>query len=83
MDLGPLPDGGQYGYRGLLKAVRTLALALLWLTLAGFLAGCSTSPSEADLIRKAWAERDAERAAECQRKGFRFVAGGCAGGGGP
>src|SRR5262249_31767280 len=68
---------------GTLKAVRPLALILLGLALASALAGCATSPADVEATRKAWAERDAESAAECQRKGFRFVAGGCAGGGGP
>jgi hypothetical protein len=48
------------------------------LALAGALAGCSTSLADQDVIRKAWAERDAERAVECYR---RVVAGGCATGG--
>ena len=65
-----------------LVVMRPLALAaLLALALAGALPGCSTSPAEQDAIRKTWAERDAERAAECQRRGVGFVAGGCATGG--
>jgi len=55
--------------------------ALLALVLAGALPGCSTTPAEQDATRKAWAERDAERAAECYRRGVGFVAGGCATGG--
>ena len=65
-----------------LVVMRPLALAaLLALALAGALPGCSTSPAEQDAIRRTWAERDAERAAECQRRGVGFVAGGCATGG--
>ena len=56
---------------------------LFGLLVFGFLPGCSTSPAQQDAIRRAWEERDAERARECQRLGRGFVAGGCAGGGGP
>jgi hypothetical protein len=49
------------------------------LALAGALLGCSTSPADQEAIRKAWAERDAERAAECMRNGVGFAAGGCLG----
>jgi len=62
--------------------VRPLALAaLLGFLVIGALAGCATSPAEQEAIRKAWADRDAERAAECRRHGVGFVAGGCATGG--
>lgn len=58
--------------------MRQLALAtLLGLVLAGALPACSTAPLEQEAIRKAWAERDAERAAECRRNGLGFAAGGC------
>jgi hypothetical protein len=53
---------------------------ILW---TGFFQGCSVSPAERETIRRAWEERDAERASECQRAGRGFVAGGCGGGGGP
>ena len=65
-----------------LARMRLLALAaLLGLAVAGALQACSTSPAEQEAIRKAWAARDAERAAECRRHGVGFVAGGCATGG--
>ena len=47
------------------------------LLVAGILLGCSISPAEQDAIRRAWAERDAERARECYRHGVGFAAGGC------
>lgn len=59
-------------------ATVTLAF-LLGLLLTGALVGCSTSPADQEAIRKAWAERDAQRAAECARNGVGFAAGGCLG----
>ena len=56
---------------------------LVGLLVAGILQGCSISPAQQEEIRKAWEERDAERARECYRAGRGFVAGGCTGGGGP
>jgi len=56
---------------------------LVGLLLCGSLQGCSISPAQQDAIRRAWEERDAERARECYRAGRGFVAGGCTGGGGP
>jgi ABC transporter substrate binding protein len=56
---------------------------LVGLLVAGILPGCSISPAQQDAIRRAWEERDAERARECERMGRGFVAGGCTGGGGP
>lgn len=56
---------------------------LVLLLVAGILPACSISPARQEAIRQAWEERDAERARECQRAGRAFVAGGCAGGGGP
>jgi hypothetical protein len=55
--------------------------ALLALALTCALPACSTVPAEQEGIRKAWAERDAERAAECRRRGVGYVAGGCVSGG--
>ena len=52
---------------------------LLGLLLAGALSGCATSPADQEATRKAWAARDAERAAECARNGLGFAAGGCLG----
>jgi len=60
---------------------RLLRGGLIGLLLAGTLPGCATSPAEQDAIRRAWEERDAERAAECRRAGGGFVAGGCVRGG--
>jgi len=60
--------------------VAAMVAGILW---AGLVQGCSTSPAEQDAIRRAWEERDAERARECHRAGRGFVAGGCTGGGGP
>jgi hypothetical protein len=62
---------------------RTVLAALLGLLVGGSLPACSVSPAQVEQIRQAWGERDAERARECERAGRRFVAGGCAGGGGP
>jgi len=53
------------------------------LPLVGILTGCAVSPAEQEAIRRAWAERDAERAQECHRHNLGFVAGGCVGPGGP
>ena len=55
---------------------------LLTLCLAVAVAGCATSPADRDATQKAWAGRDAERAAECARNRGRFVAGACIYGGG-
>ena len=40
---------------------------LVGLLVAGILHGCSISPARQEEIRKAWEERDAERAAERAR----------------
>ena len=62
---------------------RTVQGVLLGLLVVGLLPACSVSPARVDQIRQAWDERDTERARECERAGRRFVAGSCAGGGGP
>ncbi len=50
---------------------------LVGLLLCGIVHGCSISPDEQEAIRQAWADRDAERARECDRvRGF-LVAGSC------
>ena len=56
---------------------------LIGLLSVGALQACSISPAEQDAIRRAWADRDAERVRECHRAGRAFVAGACGGGGGP
>jgi hypothetical protein len=62
--------------------MRRIALALVLALAAGAgLPGCATSPADTETARRAWAERDAERARECRAAGRSFVAGGCAGGG--
>ena len=64
--------------------MRSTALAALVALLGvGLLPACSVSPGRVEQIRQAWDERDVERARECERAGCRFVAGSCAGGGGP
>lgn len=55
---------------------------LLSLLLGAGLVGCVLSAAEQEATRRAWAERDAERAGECQQKRGAFVAGGCVFGGG-
>jgi len=63
-------------------AMRQLAAALLsGACLVAALTGCATSPADQEATRRAWAERDAERARECAAQGRGFVAGGCAAGG--
>lgn len=65
-------------------AVRRFAFALaLALCVAESFSGCSITPAETDAIRQVWAERDAERAAECRRRGMIYAAGGCLIRGGP
>ena len=56
-----------------------LSAILIGMFLAG--QGCSLTPAEQDTIRRAWEDRDAERARECRRNGSGFVAGGCTRGG--
>lgn len=58
---------------------RAIVLTLL---LGGGLLGCVLSPAEQEATRRAWAERDAERASECQQRRGAFIAGGCVFGGG-
>jgi hypothetical protein len=63
--------------------MRRTVVALLGLLVIGSLPACSVSPARVEQIRQAWDARDTERARECERAGRRFVAGTCAGGGGP
>ena len=58
-----------------------LSAILIGMLLAGTLQGCSLTPAEQDTIRRAWEDRDAERARECRRAGGGFIAGGCVRGG--
>jgi uncharacterized protein (DUF58 family) len=56
--------------------------AILLSLLAGLtLGGCSVSPERQQEIQRAWAEREAEMARECERAGRRYVAGTCSWGG--
>ena len=56
------------------------AIALL---LAGILSGCY-SPAQKEALQRAWDAGEAQRAQDCQRHGFRYVAGVCSTpGGGP
>lgn len=63
--------------------MKSLALAAVCGSLVAVLSGCMTTPETNAAIRKAWAERDAERAAECRRNGLGYANGGCLGRGGP
>jgi len=58
-----------------------LRIAVLIGLLAGGVIGCAITPAEQEGIRRAWEQRDAERAAECRRAGLYWAAGGCIGGG--
>ena len=67
-----------------LAGVKSLALAAVCGSLVAVLNGCATSPADQEATRKAWADRDAERAAECRRNGLGgYANGGCLGRGGP
>jgi hypothetical protein len=57
----------------------TLALTVL---LAFGPAACATAPAEREAIRRAWDERDAERAREWRQARGGFIAGACVFGGG-
>jgi hypothetical protein len=57
--------------------MRRVGRALLVVALAGALSSCAVSPAERQAIDATWAQRDAERAAECRRNGAEFAAGGC------
>jgi hypothetical protein len=62
--------------------VKTRALVVSVALCLAALDGCATSPAHREAAQKAWAERDAERAAECARTRGRFIAGACVYGGG-
>jgi hypothetical protein len=60
------------------NAPRYLRAALLvGALLASSTFGCAMSPADRAATERAWAERDAERAQECMRRGLGFAAGGC------
>jgi hypothetical protein len=61
-----------------LRAAGAVALIVL----AGGLGGCAVAPAEQEAIRRAWEERDAERARECRQARGGFIAGACVFGGG-
>jgi hypothetical protein len=61
--------------------MRPIVALLLLTCLSTVLPACATSPADTEAARRAWAERDAERARECRAAGRAFVAGGCSGGG--
>ena len=65
------------------SARKGFSAILAGILVAGALQGSSLTPAQQEAIRQAWEERDAERERECRRAGRGFVAGGCAGGGGP
>ncbi len=44
---------------------------------------CAVSPEERAATERAWAQRDAERAAECAQRGGRYISSSCLQGGGP
>jgi hypothetical protein len=58
-----------------------LSVILVGLLVAGALHGCARSPAQQEAIRRAWEERDAERARECRQAGRGFIAGACSSGG--
>ena len=57
------------------------ALALLPVALT--LTGCATSPEQRAATERAWAEHDREWAADCARRGGRYISSSCVGWGGP
>ena len=58
--------------------MRRLCYAFLAAILVGcFVLGCSVSQADQAAATRAWTERDAERHAECAKKGGRWVAGAC------
>ena len=66
-----------------LPVMRTLRfVVLLEMLLGATLSGCAISPAQQEATRRAWADRDAVRARECERARGMWVAGGCIYGGG-
>ena len=66
-------------YRRRMAAGAGLFLAAVLMVAAP--SGCTTSPADQQAIRDAWAQRDAERAADCRRHNVGYAAGGCTVGG--
>ena len=62
--------------------MRQLRLTIVVGILVGGTLGCTISPADQENIRRVWAERDAERARECERARGYWVAGACSFGGG-
>jgi hypothetical protein len=60
-----------------LGGVALLPLALM------LVAGCATTPEERAANERIWAERDREWAADCVRRGGRYISSSCVGWGGP
>ena len=65
-----------------LLAARPL-LAPLLLAALPLLAACAISPEQRAATERAWAQRDAERAAECGQRGGRYISSSCLQGGAP
>lgn len=66
-----------------MNALARLVGAIVLAALAGGgLGGCSVTPAEQEAIRRAWEEREAERARECRQARGGFIAGACVFGGG-
>jgi hypothetical protein len=63
------------------RGARLTALALLPVALA--LTGCATTPEQRAANERVWAERDREWAADCARRGGRYISSSCVGWGGP
>ena len=61
-------------------ALAGLALLPLVLTLS---AGCATTPEQRAANERAWADHDREWAADCARRGGRYISSSCIGWGGP
>ena len=75
-----LPAAGQVIVLKLSSRVRLVILA--GILAGGTVLGCAITPAEREATTRAWAERDAERARECERNRGRWVAGACLYGGG-
>ncbi len=63
------------------RGLPVVSVVVIGVLSAGISLGCAVAPAEQEAIRRAWAERDAERARECHQAGAGFAAGGCVRGG--